>query len=198
MHPLLKAFLFGLVAPLAWLTLGWLLFVRNVGDLPATDPLVILAGGLLVAAPALTFVPLARVLHAPLYDVEGIVGWSTFGFVITFLSPGETLSRGEFLIFLLPLTVAIASVATLVAHAFDRRIHRGAPHRQSFLRARRQGYLAALVVVALFLLNGIQVLSPVSGLLLLVVAILCEVVMLSRDRQEPAPRSMSQPRPQNG
>lgn len=198
MHQLLKAFLFGFVAPFAWLVLGWLVFVRNVGELPATEPLVLLAGGLLVAAPALTFVPLARALGAPLYDIEGIAGWATFGFVITFMSPGESLSRGEFLIFLLPLTVAIASVATLIAHAFDRRIHRNAPYRQSFLRARRQGYLAALVVVALFLLHGIQVLSPVSGMLLLVVAILCEVIMLSRDRQEPVRRVEPQPRPQRG
>lgn len=198
MHPMVKAFLFGLVTPVAWVALGWLVFVRNVGELPASNALVFLTGALLVAAPALTFVPLARVLQAPLYEVEGIFGWATFGFVITFLTPGETLSRGEFLIFLLPLTVAIASVVTLIAHAFDRRIHRHAPYRQSFLRARRQGYLAALVMVALFLLHGIQVLSLVNGTLLLVVAILCEVVMLSRDRQAPVRRVPAQPRPQNG
>lgn len=182
MHVVLRGLIVAGAAFSALLALGYLIFVHNAGSLPLSDWRVVVTFGLLIAAPALTFIPLARVLDAALYEVEGLVGWATFGFVITFITPGASLTRTEFLVFLLPLTVVIATLATLVSYAFGYRIYRNDQRRRDFLRARRQGYLAALVVVALFLLHGIGVLSPVNGGLLVLIAILCETLMLSRSR----------------
>lgn len=192
MHRVIRIAIFLAAAASAWVALGYLMFIADAGSLPATDLNVLATGALLLLAPALTFVPLARVLNAALYEVEGIAGWASFGFVVTFVTPGESLTRAEFLIFLLPLVVVIATVATLVAYAFGYRIYRGTPAQRDFLRARRQGYVIGLVAVALFLLHGIQVLSPVNGVLLVVVAILCEVVMQSRAR--PVTSGRLQPR----
>ncbi|MBA2453060.1 MAG: hypothetical protein H0V47_07805 [Chloroflexia bacterium] len=171
----------------AWLALAYLIFVVDAGSRPMFDLRVMATCVLLLVAPGLVFIPLARALKVSIYEIEGIGGWAVFGFVLTFVTPSDVLSRSEFLIFLLPLTVVIATIATPIAYAFGLRVYRDDPRRHDFLRARRQGYLVALVLVALFLLNSIQVLSAVNGVLLVVIAILCEVFMLSRGRPLPAP-----------
>lgn len=188
MHRSLKIMLIAGAAANAWIALAYFMFVVDVGSLPATNWQVIITCALLLLAPALTFIPLARMLNAALYEVEGIAGWATFGFVLAFVTPGSSLTRTEFLIFLLPLVVVIATLATLVAYAFGFRIYRNTPGQRDFFRARRQGYVVGLVSVALFLLYGIQVLSIVNGVLLIVVAVLCEFVMLSRARPTAARR----------
>lgn len=198
MHRILKVTLIAGAALNAWIALGWLIFGQNVGSLPFSNVKVLAACALLLAAPALTFIPIARALHAPLYEVEGIAGWAMFGFVFAFVTPGESLSRTEFLLFLLPLTVVVATIATLVAFAFGYRVYRNTPLQRDFLRARRQGYLAGLVAVALFLLNGIQVLNLVTGVLLVVIAVLCEVVMLSRAQPGGARRLPARMQPPTG
>lgn len=189
MHGAVKTTLIIFAAINAWIALGYFIFVRDVGSLPAGDVRVIATCALLLIAPGLTFIPIARALAAPLYEIEGIVGWATFGFVVTFVAPGETLSRAEFLVFLLPLTVVVATVATLIAYAFGYRIYRSTPWQRDFLRARRQGYLVGLVSVGMFLLNAIEVLTLVTGLLLVLIAVLCEVLMLSRVRPARVSRS---------
>lgn len=169
----------------AWLALGYLIFAVDVGSGPMFQWQAIATYVLLLVAPGLVFIPLARALRVSVYEVEGIAGWAVFGFVFTFVTPGESLSRSEFLIFLLPLTVVIATVATLIAYGFGVRIHRNDPRRHNFLRARRQGYIVALVLVALFLLNSIHVLSAVNGTLLVIIAVLCEAFMLSHGHPAP-------------
>lgn len=190
MHRMLRIlFILGAAAN-AWLALAYLIFVANVGSRPMLDWRVVATCLLLIVAPGLVFIPLARLLKVSIYEIESIGGWAVFGFVLTFITPSSVLSRSEFLIFLLPLTVVIATIATPIAYAFGLRVYRNDPRRHDFLRARRQGYLVALVLVALFLLNSIQVLSVVNGVLLVVIAILCEVFMLSRGRppqNQPAP-----------
>ena len=198
MHRVLKTALVACAALNAWIALALLIFDQNVGALPFVNVKVLAACALLLIAPALTFIPLARALRAPLYEVEGIAGWATFGFVFTFVTPDESLSRTEFLMFLLPLVVVIATVATLVAYAFGVRVYRGTPLQRDFLRARRQGYIVGLVAVALFLLHGIQVLNLMTGALLVVIAMLCEMVMLSRARPASASRSTARAQPQHG
>lgn len=190
MHGILKALFIILAALNAWLALGYLVFAVDAGSLPASDYRVPATMILLLLAPALTFIPLARLLNVALYEVEGILGWASFGFVLTFVTPGTSLTRTEFLIFLLPLVVVIATMASLVSYAFGYRIYRGTASQRDFLRARRQGYGVGLVVVALFLLHGIQVLSLVTGVLLVTIAVLCEVVMLSRARPAHARRRL--------
>lgn len=170
-------------ALLSWMMLGQLILVEDVGDRSAFDPPRLLYYLLLLAAPMLTFVPLARWARAPFYDVEAIASWATLGFVVALVTPADPPTLGQFLLFLLPLTVALATVLTLVSYLAGLRVYRGDPRRHDFVRARRQGYLAAFVLVASMLLFSIGTLSPTSAVLLLVIAVLAEMFSLSRDSQ---------------
>jgi hypothetical protein len=163
-----------------WMVLGWLVFGADAGGRQPPDLLALLTCALLLLAPALTFGPLARCWPAPLYDLEAIIGWGTFGYVFVFLAPRDSLSRAEFMLFVLPLTVALATLFTLVAYLAGLRVYRGDPRRHDFVRARRQGYLAALFVVTLGLLNTIGVLTAANGALLLLICVLTESLMLAR------------------
>jgi hypothetical protein len=169
-----------LAALSAWMLLAYMVFGANVGAAPLASPRGLASCALLCIAPGVTFVPLARWLRAPLYDVEALVGWATFGFVFVFLAPRSTPSLGEFLVFLLPLTIALGTCCTLAAYLVGLRVYRGSPLRHDFVRARRQGYLAAICLEALALLRGIGVLTPAGAGLLVVICVLAEALLLTR------------------
>ena len=168
-------------ALLSWVMLGQLIFVEDVGSSPAFGPWRLLFYTLLLAAPVLTFVPLARWARAPFYDVEATTGWATLGFVVAIVSPADPPTLAQFLLFLLPLTVALATVATLGSYLVGLRVYRGNPRKHDFVRARRQGYLVALMLVASMLLFSVGTLSSTSAVLLLVIAVLAEMFALNRD-----------------
>lgn len=171
---------------LMWLTLGRLVFVSNAGAEGMFAAEAVLAYFLLFATPAATFVPLRARTRIPLYDVEGIAGWSSLGFILTFLRPGSPPSLGQFLFFILALTVALATIATLASYLVGLRLYRDDRRRYDVVRARRQGYLGATFLVALLVLHGIGTLTPVSGTLLLTLVVLAELFALSRTTTKPA------------
>lgn len=171
---------------LMWLTLGRLVVVSNANSGGLLSGEAVLAYLLLFAAPAATFVPLGRWTRIPLYDLEGIVGWSTLGFILTFLRPGSPPSMGQFLFFVLALIIAFATICTLGSYLVGLRLYRDDPRRHDVVRARRQGYLAATFLVALLVLHGIGTLTPASGTLLLILVVLAELFSLSRGNTKPA------------
>lgn len=162
-----------------WILLLHLIINVDVGNQPLSSPEAILACALLVVAPALVFLPVASRLGAPFYEAEAILGWGTLGFVVVFLQPSEELAYGEFLAVLLPLTVAIASIGTLAAYAFVRRLRPDGPRPLNILQARRIGYLAALALVALVLLKALALLTPFNGTLVIAVAVLAELFVVA-------------------
>jgi hypothetical protein len=143
---------------------------------------------LLFAAPALTFIPIARWTGIPLYDLEAVAAWSTFGFTLTFLRPADPPSMGQFLLFVVPMTVSLATIGTLVAYLVGLRIYGMSSGRADAVRSRRQGYLGAIYLVALMVLHSIGTLTPTSGTLLLVIVVLGEMFCLTRGRTRPAAR----------
>jgi hypothetical protein len=159
-----------------WLTLAQLVLVADVGSEPFLSPRPLLSCLLLIAAPALTFVPLARWMNAPLYEVEGILGWGILGFTVAFVDPATPPTLAQFLFFLVSLTVALATLCTLVAWLVALHQQRGVRLRRNLIRARRQGYLGAFSVVALLLLHGAGTLTPMSVILLLAVVVLGEIL----------------------
>ncbi len=171
-----------------WLLLGHLVLNRDVGDRSLAHPEAVLTAALLVLAPALIFLPIASHLPAPFYDVEAILGWGTLGFVVIFFQPGDTLTQAQFLALLLPLMVALASITTLIAYFFVRRIQHDQERASSFLQARRIGYMVALALVTLGLLSTLKLLTPFNGALVVAVAVLVEsLVLASRpSRRQPA------------
>ncbi len=171
-----------LAALLSWLMLRQLI-IDDVGGRSAFDPLRLVFYLLLIAAPMLTFVPISNWLRAPLFEVESVASWATLGFVVAVVTPNNPPSLGQFLVLLLPLTVALATVMTLVSFLAGLRVYRGDPRRYDIIRARRQGYLASFMIIASMLLYSIGTLSPTSATMLLGIAILAEMFSLTRDGQ---------------
>jgi hypothetical protein len=133
-----------------------------------------------LAAPALTFIPLGRVMHARLYGVEAVGGWAVLLTVLTFVPPGKTLSLAEFLAITTPLTVALAAVLTPVAFVFLRSRVTRRSRATCALVARRQGYFAALGLVSMLLLASIGVLSVYNAALITVIFSVVEFLLLDR------------------
>lgn len=165
-----------------WVLLAHLVINRDVGERGLTHPLALLTAALLVLAPALVFLPLASLLRAPFYDIEAVLGWGTLGFVLVFFRPDAQLTHEQFLALHLPLTVAIASLTTVIAYAFIRRIRGGYDRAGNVLQARRIGYLAALAVVTLALLSALELLTPFNGALVVAIAVLAESLALANRR----------------
>ena len=154
----------------------------DVGATGLTSAPAVLTCALLVAIPALIFLPIASRLAAPFFDAEAITGWGTLGFVIIFFAPDDRLTYGQFLALLLPLTVSVASVATLVAYPFVARLRPTSQTSAIVFQARRIGYLAAVALVALVLLNTLELLTPFNGSLVIAVAVLAELFSLEGGR----------------
>jgi hypothetical protein len=165
-------------ALLLWAALVYLVFWDDVGTRAVLDARAVLACVLLFAAPAATFIPLARWVSAPLYEVEGIAGWGFLGFMLAFVAPAEPLSLGQFVAFLIALTIALASAASMLAYLIGLRVLRASRRRHDFLRARRQGYLSAFFVVSLVVLGSVGTLTPTSAAMMLVIVVLVEMLAL--------------------
>ncbi len=182
MRRYLIAILWTVLAANIWLLLIHMIINVDAGSLPLSSPEAMLTCALLVAAPALIFLPLGSRIQAPLYEVEAILGWGTLGFVAVFLRPSEQLTYGQFLALLLPLTVALAAVTTAIAYAFVCRLRADDPRPRCALQARRIGYLAALALVALGVLKALALLTPFNGALVVTIAVLAELFVASGRR----------------
>jgi len=166
----------------AWTALGRLIANDDLAQRGVTSGTGLVACLLLLVAPGATFIPLARWAQAPLYDIEGMLGWGALALTLAFLEPADPPTLAQFLLFLIPLTVSIATVAALVSYLVGLRVYRYDPRRFDFLRARRQGYLASFSLIAIALLHSVGTLSPATGTLLIAVAVLAEMAALSRAR----------------
>lgn len=165
----------------AWYLAGLLIVTYDVGSVPdfwAAERL--LAYGLFILAPALTFTPLARLAAIPLLELEAVVAWSTLLYVLTFVDPTRAPVLPALLLFLVPLTMSLATLLTLLASLLGSRLAARRGRRYDALRARRQGYLAAMFVVGCLLLRMLGVLSLVNAGLLALIVLLIEVLLLAR------------------
>lgn len=174
----------------AWLLVYDLIVVRNVGAIRSFwAPERLLAYVAFILAPGLTFTPISRALRIPLYDLEAIVAWSTLTFVITFFNPGSQPPLPLLLVFLVSLTMSLATVFTLLSYAVGFRLLRRRSKRYDFIRARREGYLAAMLIVGSLLLSLLHVFSTVNAALLALIVLLVEVFLLARTPASRSPAS---------
>ena len=168
-------------AMLAWIGVWAVIVPFNVGAVSEFfAPERVLAYLIFVAAPLLTFTPIARVLSIPLYDLEAVVAWSTLLFMLTFTDPGPYPPFPVLLTVLIALMMSLATIFTLVSYAVGYRLLTRRSQKYDFLRARREGYLAAMFLVGVLLLHILEVLTIVNGTLLALIIVLLEVFLLSR------------------
>lgn len=183
----LRFFIITLAAGLSWILVYYLIVSDNVGTQHEFwSPARIVAYVAFFLAPALTFIPISRLFRIPVYDLEAIAGWSTLLYVVTFVDPGSQPSTTVLLLFLVPLTVSLATIFTLFSYAIGYRFLRRRSQRYDFVRARREGYLVAMFGVGCLLLKLLTVLTPINIMLLGLIIVLLEVFLLSR---RPAPAS---------
>ena len=183
------------VAISAWLSVFWLIVEYDVGSISEfahRDRLI--AYALFIIAPMSTFLPVARALRIPLYDLESVVAWSTLLFVVTFIDPGSNPPLPVLLLFLISLMMSLATIFTLVSYAIGYRLLTRRSQQYDFLRARREGYLVSMFIVGCILLHLLNVLTIVNGALLALIVLLLEVFLLSRGT-EPTPASGRQTAP---
>jgi hypothetical protein len=165
----------------AWYLAGLLIMAYDIGSEPdfwASERL--LAYVLFVLAPALTFTPLARLAAIPLLELEAVVAWSTLLYVWTFVDPERAPVLPALLFLLVPLTMSLATLLTLLAYLVGSRLAARRGRRYDAVRARRQGYLAAMFVSGCLLLRMLDVFSPVNAGLLALIVLLIEVLLLTR------------------
>jgi hypothetical protein len=173
----------------AWIGVWALIVTVDVGSQAAFfAPMRILAYVMFVAAPLLTFLPIARVFSIPLYDLEAVVAWSTLLFVITFINPGSSPPLPVLLMFLISLMMSLATIFSLISYAVGWRLLTRRSQKYDFLRARREGYLAAMFLVGVLLLSILDVLTFINGALLGLIIVLLEVFLLSRGGDSTATR----------
>lgn len=182
--------LYLLLSATAWYLVYYFIVVRDVGAISSfTDPSRILAYVAFIAAPAITFIPLARLLRIPLFDLEAITAWAMLAYVLTFIDPGEQPSRAEMLLFLISSMMALATLFTLASYLIGLRLFSRRSQRRDSVRARREGYLLAMFVVGSMLLSTVGALTPVNAALLGLITALFEIFWLSRgNTREQAPR----------
>jgi hypothetical protein len=164
----------------AWYLVYNMIVVRDVGSNPnfwAGERL--LAYTVFILAPALTFVPIGRALRIPLYDLEAIAAWSTLCFTVTFISPGSIPPLPVLLLFAVTLTMAVATIFTLISYAVGLRLLTRWRQRYDFVRARREGYLGAIFVVGCVLLVALSLLTAVNVAVLALIVLTLEVLLLS-------------------
>lgn len=168
-------------AIVAWVSVWVLIVPVDVGSVSDFfAPIRIVAYLTFIAAPLLTFTPIARMLQIPLYDLEAVTAWSTLLFMITFINPGSHPPFPILLTVLIALMMSLATIFTLVSYAVGYRLLTRRSQKYDFLRARREGYLAAMFLVGILLLHLLEVLTAVNGALLALIIILLEVFLLSR------------------
>lgn len=170
-----------LAATVSWYLAGLLIVRYDVGSIAGFwTPERLVAYGLFVLAPAVTFVPLARLTRIPLLDLEAVVAWSTLLYVWTFVDPAQARGTPLVLLLFVPLTMASASVFTVCAYLLGARFALRRGRTYDPVRAHRQGYLAAMFVVGCLLLRMLDVLTPVNVGLLALIVFLVEVLFLAQ------------------
>jgi hypothetical protein len=182
------SFVLAMAACLCWTGALALLFLAGLHR--ESDPLApqrLLFYALVLAATALTFVPLQLELQVPRLAFDGIVSISLLLYTIAFVPPPTRwlLALPELPIYVLMLGLLFWSIATVVlpfTYAAGQRLFQQRARRRDVPRARRQAYEIGALVACIAGLAALNVLTWVSLLLLVLILTLAELLFLSRVR----------------
>lgn len=173
------------LATLAWIVALTLLFTGD-GALArrVESPRATLAVAWAIAA-AITFLPIEFRLGLPGLAWQGLLGWTLLGYILAYVPPptGWLLDLPDLPVYLLlfvALFFAIAAGTLPLTFLAGRRMYQRRMHRLDLRRARRQAYELGVLAVALTVLGGLRVLSLFTGLLLVAIFILIEMLLLSQ------------------
>jgi len=136
-------------------------------------------------AAAITFLPIEFRLGLPGLAWQGLLGWTLLGYILAYVPPptGWLLDLPDLPVYLLlfiALFFAVAAGTLPLTFLAGRRLYQRRMHRLDLRRARRQAYELGVLAVALTTLGGLRVLSLFTGLLLVAIFILIEMLLLSQ------------------
>ncbi len=177
------------LALLAWGGAALLLTTNVSASLPSLgSPRHVFVFGWALAA-LLTFAPLQWRLALSGLTWQGVLGWTLLAFLLAWAPPptGNLLSLPDvpgYLLLFLALFYAATSAVTPLAFLVGQRLFSQRLQRLDARRARRQGYEAGLLAVAMLALANLSVLRWWTGLLLVIVILLLETLFLSQVRPE--------------
>jgi hypothetical protein len=172
------------LAALGWLVaLGMLFGQGDLGE-RVSAPRSTLAITWCIAS-LLTFVPLEFRLGLPGLTWQGVLGWTLLGYILAFVPPptGWLLDLPDLPVFLMlfaALFYAVSAACLPITFLVGRRVYQRRMHRHDLRRARRQAYELGMLAVAITMLAGLRVLSPLTALLLVAIFVLTEMLLLSQ------------------
>lgn len=177
------------LAGLTWAGLVGLIFLLNTGQYDFWFPGRIVVYVLLLLAPALTFMPIARILEFPLYGYWAVISFALFGYVLAFVPSNptrgwssNTAGLGLLLIslFMVTITIFLPVFYRLGFKLFSRKVE-----QYDLNRARREAILAGLYVLMLAFLRIVGSLNLLIGVALVLAFIVFEMLILSRNYDRP-------------
>ncbi|WP_038040506.1 hypothetical protein [Thermorudis peleae] len=136
-----------------------------------------IALALFVLAPALTFIPLARLAQIALLEWEAMLGWGMLLYLLAFVDPQRAPRLPALVVFLVSLTVAVASLLTLIVFVFGSRIAAWRGQRYDALRARAVAYLTAFFFAGCLLLRELEAFTLTNVRLLALIVLLVQVLV---------------------
>lgn len=170
----------------AWADVAYMLFALNIGALAEPlHPLRLVYYTLVVAAPALTFFPVARLIGLRTFGWEATGCWAGLVLMLTFVSP-DVAGLPGYLAFTALLFGVVASICLPVGYAIGFKLLTLRVHRRDTGRARREAYLAALFVVLSAAMNMGGFLNALNAMLLALILALIESFALARKPGEQA------------
>ncbi|HEX2911363.1 MAG TPA: hypothetical protein VH186_11175 [Chloroflexia bacterium] len=173
------------MAGFAWAGLFGLIFLYNTGNYDFWFPGRIITYVMLLLAPALTFIPIGRMLEFPFYGYWAVISWALFGYVLAFVPTnpaagwnGNTSQISLLLIalFMVTVTIFLPIFYRLGFRLFSRRIE-----KYDLGRSRREAILAGLYVLLIAFLRIVGALNPIVAFAALGACVVLELLILSRN-----------------
>lgn len=140
-------------------------------------------------AAAITLVPIQVRMALPGLAWQGMLGFGLLGYLLAFTpAPSGWLldlpDTPVYLLFFFAVFYAITALALPLTYLLGQRFYTLRLHRLDVGRARRQAYEIALLIVAVLVMAGLRVLSPITFGLLAIVMALTEALLLSQVQPE--------------
>jgi hypothetical protein len=173
------------LAGLTWAGLVGLIFLLNTGQYSFWFPGRVVAYVLLLVAPALTFMPIGRVLEFPLYGYWAVVSWVIFGYVLAFVpsnpDKGWTANVGGLALLLISLFMVTITIFLPVFYRLGFKLFSRKVEQYDLSRARREAVLAGVCVLLLAFLRIVGALNLLSAVAMVLAFIVFEMLILSRN-----------------
>jgi hypothetical protein len=177
------ALIFAMVAGLCWACVPVLLAGAAPDAGGQRAPEVLFAVVLATVAAICTFAPIQRRFGLPGLTIQGTFGAALLTFVLGAVPypRGWIMSFPDtpvYVLLAIALFWSVSAVALPITYVLGMRVFRNRARRYDQRRARRHAYEIGAAAVALVVMAGLRVLTPVTGLLVVAIIIVVETLLL--------------------